>query len=51
MNREFKKVGANSATSDKGFTVTWPPSGGVDYSDASGTANARQRTDANIPST
>jgi len=37
MNPEFKKVGVNSANSDKGFTVTWRPSGGVDYSDANGT--------------
>jgi hypothetical protein len=37
MNTEFQKVGFNSAKSDKGFTVTWRPSGGVDYSDAGGT--------------
>jgi hypothetical protein len=34
---EFQKVVPNSAKSDKGFTVTWRPSGGVDYSDANGT--------------
>jgi hypothetical protein len=34
---EFQKVVSNSAKSDKGFTVTWRPSGGVDYSDADGT--------------
>jgi hypothetical protein len=34
---EFQKVVSNSAKSDKGFTVTWRPSGGVDYSDANGT--------------
>ncbi len=33
----FQKVGPNSAKSDEGFIVTWLPSGGVDYSDASGT--------------
>jgi hypothetical protein len=37
MNTEFQKVGANSAKSDTGFTVTWRPSGGVDYSDSNGT--------------
>jgi hypothetical protein len=37
MNTEFQEVGPNSAKSDKGFTVTWRPSGGVDYSDADGT--------------
>ncbi len=37
MNSEFQKVGPNSAKSDKGFTVTWRPAGGVDYSDANGT--------------
>jgi hypothetical protein len=37
MDPEFQKVGPNSAKSDKGFTVTWRPSGGVDYSDANGT--------------
>jgi hypothetical protein len=34
---EFQKVGSNSAKSDEGFTVTWRPAGGVDYSDAGGT--------------
>jgi hypothetical protein len=37
MNSEFQKVGPNSAKSDKGFTVTWRPAGGVDYSDENGT--------------
>jgi hypothetical protein len=37
MNREFQKVGPNSAKSEKGYTVTWQPSGGVEYSDANGT--------------
>ena len=37
MNPEFQKVGPNSAKSDKGFTATWRPSGGVDYSDANDT--------------
>jgi hypothetical protein len=37
MTTEFQRVGANCATSDKGFTVTWRPSGGVDYSDEGGT--------------
>jgi hypothetical protein len=40
MNTEFQKVGSNSAKSDKGFTVTWRPPGGVDYSDAGGTVRA-----------
>jgi hypothetical protein len=34
---EFQTVGSNSAKSAKGFTVTWLPAGGVDYSDAGGT--------------
>jgi hypothetical protein len=37
MNPEFQRISPNSAKSDKGFTVTWVPSGGVDYSDAAGT--------------
>jgi hypothetical protein len=37
MNSEFQKVGPNSAKSERGFTVTWRPSGGVDYSDPNGT--------------
>ena len=37
MSPEFHKVGPNSAKSDQGFTVTWRPSGGVDYSDPNGT--------------
>ena len=37
INTEFKEIGPNSAKSDKGFTVTWRPSGGVDHSDADGT--------------
>ena len=37
MNPEFQQVAPNSAKSQKGFTVTWQPAGGVDYSDASGT--------------
>jgi hypothetical protein len=37
MNTEFQKVGSNKAKSDKGFTLTWRPPGGVDYSDAGGT--------------
>jgi hypothetical protein len=37
MNEEFKKIGSNSAKSDRGFTVTWLPSGGVDYSDRAST--------------
>jgi hypothetical protein len=30
-------MGPNSAKSDKKFSVTWLPSGGVDYSDTNGT--------------
>jgi hypothetical protein len=41
---EFQKVVSNSAKSDKGFTVTWRPSGGVDYSDA----NGRVRMDSEL---
>ena len=37
MHPEFQNVGPNSAKSVKGFTVTWRPAGGVDYSDARGT--------------
>jgi hypothetical protein len=37
MNKEFEKIGSNSAKSDSGFTVTWRPSGGVDYSDQAST--------------
>ena len=37
MNSEFQKIGPNIARSGKGFTVTWRPSGGVDYADAKGT--------------
>jgi hypothetical protein len=37
MNPDFQKVGPNSARCGSGFTVTWRPSGGVDYSDANGT--------------
>lgn len=37
MSSEFRTIGPNSAESNKGFTVTWRPSGGVDYTDASGT--------------
>jgi hypothetical protein len=42
MNRprsEFQTTRPNTAKSDKGFTVTWVPSGGVDYSDAGGTVS------------
>jgi hypothetical protein len=37
MNEEFKKIGSNGAKSDRGFTVTWRPAGGVDYSGQAGT--------------
>jgi hypothetical protein len=37
MKPRFQKAAPNSAKSDEGFTVTWRPSGGVDYSDANGT--------------
>ena len=37
MSAEFRTIGPNSVASNKGFTVTWRPSGGVDYTDASGT--------------
>jgi hypothetical protein len=37
MNTEFQRAGPNSAKSEKGFTVTWRPSGGVDYADEAGT--------------
>lgn len=37
MSPEFQKAGPNTAKSGNGFTVTWRPSGGVDYSDADGT--------------
>jgi len=37
MSAEFRSIGPNSAASNKGFTVTWRPSGGVDYTDAGGT--------------
>lgn len=37
MTTEFQKISSDSAKSDKGFTVTWWPSGGVDYSDDRGT--------------
>jgi hypothetical protein len=37
MTTEFQKVGSNCAKSQKGFTVTWRPSDGVDYSDEGGT--------------
>ena len=37
VNSEFQKLGPNSAKSAKGFTVIFRPTGGVEYSDASGT--------------
>jgi hypothetical protein len=37
MSKELTKVGPNRVTSTKGFTVTFHPQGGVDFSDDSGT--------------
>jgi hypothetical protein len=34
---EFQRISPNSLMSSEGFTVTWLPAGGVDYSDATGT--------------
>ena len=36
MTSEFTRVGTNNIQSLEGFTVTWRPTGGLDYTDEQG---------------